>query len=276
MSKTEMLEKSIIVCAHPDDEVLWFSSIIDKVDEVVICFLNQLNKPYRGIQRNKVLSEYPMKNVSCLGIVESKVFNGANWQNPRTSKYGIEISNETLSDKEYKENYYKLKIQLENKLMDYINIVTHNPWGEYGSEEHIQVYKVLKELQGEMKFNLWFGNYCSNKSFNLMLRYISGFNSEYVTLKTNIVLGNKIKELYKRNECWTWYDDWEWFNEESFMKDRNGVFEERINKYGHIFPLNLIKLKPPSESWGKSKVLNKFTSKISRTLLSFFRAKIVF
>ena len=222
------------------------------------------------MQRNKVLSEYPMKNVSCLGIVESKAFNAANWQNPRTSKYGIEISKKTLSDKEYKDNYYKLKIQLENKLMDYDNVFTHNPWGEYGSEEHIQIYRVLKELQRKKKFNLWFGNYCSNKSYNLMLRYIYGFDSEYVTFKTNIMLGNQIKELYERNECWTWYDDWEWFNEESFMKDRHGIFEETTDKYGHIFPLNFIKLNLPDKSRWKSKVLKRFTSKISRTLPKLF------
>ncbi len=60
-------------------------------------------------------------------------------------------SNNTGSGKDYKENYYKLKNHLKKKLMGYVNIFTHNPWGEYGSEEHIQVYKVVKELQEEIR-----------------------------------------------------------------------------------------------------------------------------
>ncbi len=75
-----------------------------------------------------------------------------------------------------------------------------------------------------------------------MLRYISGCDSEYVTVGTNKVLGKQIKELYKRNACWTWYDDWEWFNEESFIKDISKNFKEGIKKYGHIFSLNMIKV----------------------------------
>lgn len=163
------MNKSILVAAHPDDEALWFSSILDKVDEVIICFLECDSKPHWGIGRKKSLSEYPMKNISCLGIDESGAFNGANWRNSVITTYGIEISNKDISDEKYIENYNKLKEGLENKLTDCRNVFTHNPWGEYGSEDHIQVYMVVKQLQESMNFDLWFSNYCSNKSFNLML-----------------------------------------------------------------------------------------------------------
>lgn len=93
-----------------------------------------------------------------------------------------------------------------------------------------------------------------------MLRYIAGFNSEYVTLKTNKVLANCIKDLYKKNGCWTWYDDWEWFNEESFMKD--GISIERVKKYGHIFPLNLIKVELPGKPKRKFKFFKAFKGKV--------------
>ncbi len=74
-----------------------------------------------------------------------------------------------------------------------------------------------------------------------MIRYISGFDSEYITLKTNKKLSKDITDLYKKNGCWTWYDNWKWFNEESFIKDE--TCQESVNKYGHVFPLNLIKVK---------------------------------
>jgi LmbE family N-acetylglucosaminyl deacetylase len=40
MSSENNFEKSIVVSAHPDDEILGFSSIVDRVDEVVLCYLN--------------------------------------------------------------------------------------------------------------------------------------------------------------------------------------------------------------------------------------------
>lgn len=236
-----MLEKSIIVSAHPDDEVLWFSSILDKVDKVVICFLESYSKPDCSNGRKKSLLEHPIKNLCCLGINEIGAFGAADWNSPVITRFGIKfLKNDLL--KEYEGNYYKLKEQLKNKLNGYHNVFTHNPWGEYGHEEHVQVYRVVKELQGEKKFNLRFSNYCSNISFNLMMRYISGFDSEYVTLETNKSLGNYVMSLYKENNCWTWYDDWEWFNEESFMKDKNDT--GGVKTYGHIFPLNMIKFDP--------------------------------
>jgi len=270
MDTSEMFEKSLIVTGHPDDEVLWFSSILDKVNETILCFSYCKSKPHWGIGRQKSLLEYPVKKISCLGIDESESFNDINWYKPLITRFGLKIFNkrrDDRSDEIYKENYYKIKQYLENKLIGYHNVFTHNPWGEYGHEEHVQIYRVVKELQKEMKFNLWFSNYCSNKSYNLMLNYISGFNAEYVTLETNKILANTIKDVYKKNECWTWYADWEWFNEESFMKDKYDHYEwleeeshirdkdnqEKVKRYGHIFPINFIKIEYLSISNMKSK-----------------------
>lgn len=261
MKSPDMFKKSILVVSHPDDEVLWFSSILDKVDEVVICYLDVESNPQWTIGRKQSLSEHPMKNISCLGIDESETLNGANWKNPVMTKFGIEISKRGISDKKYKENYYKLKKNFDSKLKNYCNVFTHNPWGEYGNEEHIQIYRAVKELQEQMKFNVWFPNYCSNISFNLMLKYISKSDSDYLTLKTNKILTNHIESIYKKNGCWTWYEDWKWFNEESFMKDRK--FEEKTKLCGHIFPLNMIKLEHPNKSMRISKILRTFTGKLS-------------
>ena len=197
MNPGKMLEKSIIVAAHPDDEVLWFSSILDKVDEMIICFLEHKSKPSWSIGRKQSLSEYPKKNISCLGIDASEVAYGADFHNPVITKFGIEISNKNISDKKYKENYHNVKEELGKRLAGCQNVFTHNPWGEYGHEEHIQIYRIIKELQEKMGFNLWFSNYCSNKSFSLIMRYISEFDSEYITLKTNKKLSNNIADIYK-------------------------------------------------------------------------------
>ena len=127
-----MFEKSILVSAHPDDEVLWFSSILDKVDEVMTCYLDIPSKPHCRAGRQRSLLNYPIRNISCLGLVESESYNGADWQNPAITKYGIEISNKLFSDKTYKSNYHKLKQHLQNKLKFFRNVFTHNPWVSMG------------------------------------------------------------------------------------------------------------------------------------------------
>ncbi len=104
-----MLEESIIVAAHPDDEVLWFSSILDKVDEVILCYLDVKSNPQWSIGRKQSLSEYPLKNISCLGLDESEVFTDANSQNPVITNYGTEITENGIFGKKYIKNYYELK-----------------------------------------------------------------------------------------------------------------------------------------------------------------------
>jgi LmbE family N-acetylglucosaminyl deacetylase len=249
MDISTMFKNSILLVAHPDDEILWFSSIFDKVDEVMFCFMNSRSNPQWTIGRKQILSELPIKNVSYLDLEESEVFNGADWANPVITRFGIKITKKGAPIKKYEENYYKIKEKLKNKLINYHNVFTHNPWGEYGNEEHIQIYRIVKEFQKKMKFNLWFSNYCSNKSYTLMLRYISGFDSDYVTLKSNKTLSSHIKNLYIKNGCWTWYEDWVWFNEESFMKDKD--LEKNTKVYGHIFPLNMIKEELPRRGFFK-------------------------
>ncbi len=239
-----MLEKSIIVVAHPDDEVLWFSSILDKVSEVVVCFLDAKRFPQWAIGRRKSLEEYPIKNISCLNIVQADVFNAADWQNPIATDYGIEIVDRDVPNRYegYVENFNVLKQQLEKQLAGFRNVFTHNPWGEYGHEEHVQVHRVIKGLQDRMGFDLWYSNYVGQKSYQFMLRHCDRVQFEYVTCVTNRALAYDIKEVYRRNKCWTWHDHWKWPKKESFIKE-NPQAEAR--KHGRPFPTNFIRYSPP-------------------------------
>lgn len=247
-----ILERSIIVAAHPDDEVLWFSSILDKVDEVVVCFVNNDSYPEWTAGRQTSLAAYPMKNLSVLNIDQSEVFNGGDWSNPVVAEYGMEIANRKIADRseKYKRNYERLRQQLEKHLIGYRNVFTHNPWGEYGHEEHIQVYRAVKSLQDKLKFNLWYSNYVSNKSFQLMLSHLERFHFDYASFETNKVLAHEIKDIYERNKCWTWYTHWEWYREESFIQER--TFEQEDKKVGNLFPVNLIKVSRPQRRTGKA------------------------
>lgn len=263
-----MLEKSIIVSAHPDDEVLWFSSILDKVNEIVVCFVNSESYPEWNVGRRRSLAAYPMKNLSILNLDQSEVFNGGDWNNPVVTEYGIEIANKKISNRseQYKKNYERLRQQLEKPLVGYLNVFTHNPWGEYGHEEHIQVYRAIKSLQRTLKFNLWYPNYVSNKSFKLMLGHLNRFHFDYASFATNKALAHKIQDMYKRNKCWTWYDHWDWYNEESFIKERD--LEPTDKRVGSLFPINLIKVSLPPV---RTRKVSSYYSVIGRTMKKWTR-----
>ena len=243
MYSPSSFEKSIIVVAHPDDEILWFSSILDKVGALLICFIGCKSRPDWTIGRTKSLSQHPTRNLSFLHIDQSGVFDFADWRNPVITDYGIQTHRSRASEKQYRKNYYLLKKNLEIKLDRYRYVITHNPWGEYGNEEHIQVYRVIKQLQSKMHFELWFSNYFSVKTVSLMSRYLPCIGPDILTLQTNIELARCIKGIYEQNRCWTWYDQWQWHNEESFIKDVTEQKEEIT--CGYVLPFNLIQIGLP-------------------------------
>jgi hypothetical protein len=253
----EIFEKSILVVAHPDDENLWFSSILSKVDKIILCFLPVVSEPVWTEGRRRSLSAYPLDNVSCLELVESEVFYGTSWDQPLTTEYGLKISNRKFSDKTYINNYHTLKARLQECLQGYRNVFTHNPWGEYGHVEHVQVYRSIKDLQKEMHFNLWYSNYVSNKSAKLMINELAGLDYDAVTLPTNKQLAEEIANIYKRNECWTWYDDYEWCDNETFIKDSDTV--SKIKRYGKLLPINYINIEKQSV---RKSTLGLYVSKV--------------
>lgn len=260
-----MLEKSVIVAAHPDDEILWFSSIIKRVNAIIFCFLEHKSRPEWSIGRKKSLNEYPLKKISCLCIDASETYNRADWQNPVITDTGIGIANKNISSEKYNANFFKIIEALREKITGYKNVITHNPWGEYGHEDHVQVYRAVKKLQAEIRFNLWFSNYCSNKSLTLMSRYIPAFDYKLVTLKTDRSISYDIEKLYKKNGCWTWYDSYEWPDEESFIKE--SIIDKDDKIYGNIFPLNMINIniKPfPDKSKKKRYVFCKLKRKLNK------------
>jgi len=239
----EITDNSVLVVAHPDDEILWFSSVVKNVDRIVFCFSETDNDPAHSEGRKFALRDYPHKQISTLNIKEGNTFNLADWKQPRPTAEGLEFRNigHASSRKEiYTRNFSELCERLREILKGYRNVITHNPWGEYGHEEHVQVYRAVKSVQAQLGFDVWVSNYCSNRSFRLMESYISGFRSDYVTLPVDKEFAAKVRDLYQRHDCWTWYADFEWFNEESFIHDDELKYS--ATGRGHIFPLNVIRM----------------------------------
>ena len=264
MRTEDLLDHATLVVAHPDDEVLWYSSILEKVDRTIICFVTSRAHPEWDAGRQRSLDTYPVKNVSTLGLEQLGVFNRADWHDPRTTQYGLELGNKPGVAQRYEHNFQRLQDALRVRLQGSRNVVTHNPWGEYGHEEHVQVYRAIEGLQRELGFTLWYSNYCSNKSFQLMLRETAALNAAYVTLPTNEILAAQVMNLYRDNGCWTWYEDYEWYAEESFITAAPGGRSGARD--GHTFPVNLLQVElpePPSARVVDQSALSRLKAKLA-------------
>jgi len=75
------LSRSAIVAAHPDDEVLWFGSLVPKVGRIVLCFgMDAAGTARAG--RRRVVEEYPYRNVEFFDLVQPGSYTKATWPNP--------------------------------------------------------------------------------------------------------------------------------------------------------------------------------------------------
>lgn len=267
--ETDMLARAALVVAHPDDEALWFSSIVDKIERLIICFLDVEGRADVTAGRHRAAASFPLQHTEFLGLEESGVFNGADWLAPVTTEYGLAVAPRpytmpTFRGDRYRSNYATLRERLRSRLQGYRNVITHNPWGEYAHEEHVQVHRAVASVQRELGFDLWFSNYCSNKSHNLMLRHLTEFRSDYITLETNRELAARLERFYRTHGCWTWpFDDYTWFTHECFLKAGDAAAAHAEARHGHLFPLNFLRVEvsweEPRETPG---LLNRLVRKL--------------
>lgn len=264
MNEKAFLKNSIIIGAHPDDELLWFNSILRDVDEVVIVFQDFWARPEIGAARAAALADYPRGRVTCLGVAESGAYGCADWANPTINEFGLAFGIEanrrelrrfakmSLSKvaayppdrvasasvaRAYQANFHSIREALRPRLRRDMNVFTHNPWGEYGHEEHVQVFRALQSLREEIGFRLWMSNYCTDRALPLAMRYFDACPGGYVRLPTNKAFADEVAAVYKKHDCWTWADDWAWFDEECFMEAPSAEGDSAPHK--HLFPLNV-------------------------------------
>ena len=206
--------KSAIVVAHPDDEILFFSSVIEAVDEIIICFgPSSSNAVSDG--RKRLQGRYPLKNIEWLNIQESNVFRSANWNSPKLNDYGIDV---TKNKDHYEKNFRYLAELFKQKLSSFDVVYTHNPWGEYGHEEHISVFRAVCVATKSTKTSVFVSGYLSDRSKKVFDIQKAVLDSDVIVGSTPTNLCESIKRLYIENNCWTWHDDYIWPTTELFIK----------------------------------------------------------
>ncbi len=216
-------KKFCIVVAHPDDEILWASSLLRKASMIIICFSNINGDKIISNGRIALRDSYPLDSVTYLDIPQaSPSILPTDWQSPYETKYGMKFGR---SSKEYKKNYKLLEEKLEHLLIDFDSVYTHNPWGEYGHPEHIQVNHVICKLSKKNGFKTWFFGYTSHETINMMELKSNLLDDEPKFLRTDKQLYSDIKELYDEFKCWTFYGEFSLPNYEIFYKFNYDNFE---------------------------------------------------
>jgi hypothetical protein len=165
----------LLIVAHPDDCVLWFNPKL--FDKIVICLLDRFDNydVFKG--RLEVQKKHPLKDkIVWLGLTEDGYYQ-----------------NKLNYDKHCR-NYDLLKEKLANELIGYDEIHTHNSWGEYGHTDHIMVNQIVRELS---KVPVW--------CFDGITPSVGKERREE---EMDIEFFKKVRELYKKNNCWTWKIDY--------------------------------------------------------------------
>lgn len=272
MRTDHFLKNSMIIGAHADDELLWFNSILPSVDEVVVVYREFWAQPGLGERRAAAFSDYP-RPIDCLDVPESGAYGCADWSAPDLNEFGIGFRLEAqrremtrlarrslatmqvtdparVADRSvaraYETNFATICERLEPRLKPDMNVFTHNPWGEYGHEEHIQVFRALSLLRDKIGFRLWMSNYCTERALPLAMRHFSAAPGGYIRLPTDKAFAEKVAAVYKRHDCWTWADDWAWFDEECFMEAPTEASDAAPHR--HLFPLNFFTIDAPAPS----------------------------
>ena len=265
----QIFHNSVLVATHPDDESLWFGSIGASVTTIVICFMDDPTNPGLIGARQSSLAEHPWRDrIEILGLQETHAFNGADWSNPELTDAGLRITRDEATEQTYRECAAKLRELLTPHIASADNIFTHNPWGEYGHEEHVLVHRVTTSLAENNATAIWYNNYVSNWSKKLMSRYSDGASQPCYRMPIDRNAVAEIADIYRRHGAWTWLDDFEWFPDECFVKGPLSTARSPSEWLGPVNMLHLPDRKQPHAAKPRS-VVHRAARRIKR-LLSLF------
>lgn len=211
-----------IVMAHPDDEVLWASSVLATADAVILCFGDFPGRAAFSQGRRSAMQTLPLLQGETLDVIEATMFNHATWPLPEESPEGLmprklpfNLHGAVLAA--YRANFETLCQILETRLVGVTDVVTHNPWGEYGHEDHVQIFRAVEHVSRRLGFRVWVTGYASDKAVLLMQRHLHRLGPPSQPLPTDKALGDTLRRHFIFHGCWTWPEDYVWPDTEWFF-----------------------------------------------------------
>ncbi len=216
MFNSSDFHQCVIIMAHPDDEILWASSILAAAKKVILCYGDTADAAVsRG--RAALLKDFPLQSVISLNIRESRSFLTTDWDRPVETPHGIQCGRDHEG---YARNFDLLAAAIAAHVHDGDVVVTHNPWGEYGHEEHVQVYRAVSALKKKCDFRLFVTGYVSDRVLSFMEMNMPRLGA-FVALPTDKTLAETLKLHYQTHDSWTWDDGYQWPEQELFYEIRS-------------------------------------------------------
>lgn len=221
--------------AHPDDEILWLSSVMAKADPVVLCFGAPYGNPQKAENRARAVAHLGLLRLVDLALPESGARLQVNWENPTLTPTGIAVSDQAAQTR-YDANFPQLLEKLRPILTGATDVYTHNPWGEYGHTEHIQVHRAVKALQAELHFTVWFSNYAAPQTYKLAQKLGQDVVwQEKQTLPTDPEVAHRLQKVYQTYKAWTWSNWHKWPATETLYSQPYGPMEPGQTMKNEIF-----------------------------------------
>lgn len=201
---TQQAPTSALVVAHPDDEALWLSSTLATVERIVFAFGAVFGKPGRSLARQQAVAALPLGGIVDLQIPESGVDWKAYLACPALGPSGVAIAEPAVRAR-YDGNYATLLDGLRVALRGCREVYTHNPWGEYGHPEHIQVYRAVTALQDELGYTVWFSNYVGPTNW-AFVRDLAGQLrwARRSVVTPDAARARALMQVYRQRGAWTW------------------------------------------------------------------------
>jgi LmbE family N-acetylglucosaminyl deacetylase len=208
------LGRAAIVVAHPDDEILWFSSLSARVGRIIMCYGAVSNVPERAEQRRRVVAAYPRKNVQFLDLPQPRFFRGMS-----TEIFDHETRELAEEDPTFRA---ALIDRIRPALSGFTTVFVHNPWGEYGHQDHRRVNMVVNALRGEMEFAVYVSCYVERQVAAHAVAMLDQGVRDTVSFSVSWPEIEPIFRLYQAHSCWTWTTNWNWPREEHFVQFGSG------------------------------------------------------
>lgn len=212
-SRCLMVSDYKIVVAHPDDEILFFNSILANSKRAIVCFGPSASRTVSE-GRKRLREEFPFENVRFLWLEESDVLDPATFHKQSVVREGLTVSRNAGR---YRNNFDELVSRLRTELNESDTVFTHNPWGEYGHEEHVQVFNAVFSLKEELRLNIYVSSYVSNRSWGLMKQRHYLLGREALLGSPSQAFGQQYMDPFIKNNCWTWPEIYTWPSTELFF-----------------------------------------------------------
>jgi hypothetical protein len=207
----------VAVVAHPDDETLWLHPLLSRVDTVVVAFPEHPRSPAITAGRYAVRDTFPAARMEFLTTTPTDVLGRSDRRRRSPDRYGVTLRSDAPASvvEAYRANYDAVCTGLDPYLAAHPTVYTHNPWGEYGHEEHIQVSRAVLDVGARLGNCVWAWD---GLAVNDLARTSMRLRADYFepgiqalarwSLPLDADGYESLRSFYLDNGAWTWSADY--------------------------------------------------------------------